>query len=155
MKLKQIQNYLSWFFLFFLATLLYIDESLWFLKLYFEFIRFGVVFFSSPLQVVSLSLSLIVSAWFLFELILNYFGSKNLSLYHNTILAMLTNQHSVHFGPLHLFVPFQSISIYRFNLFQFTSVLFGLLWSTLGHLVLFGLLWSPILNSSHAVLSYA
>ena len=125
MKLKQIQNYLSWFFLFFLATLLYIDESLWFLKLYFEFIRFGVVFFSSPLQLVSLSLSLIVSAWFLFELILNYFGSKNLSLYHNTILAMLTNQHSVHFGPLHLFVPFQSISIYfgpiRSTLIHFRS----------------------------------
>ena len=37
-------------FLFFLATLLYIDELLWFLKLYFESICFGVVFFSSLLQ---------------------------------------------------------------------------------------------------------
>ena len=88
-------------FLFFLATLLYIDESLWFLKLYFGFICFVVVFFSSPLQVVSLSLSLslslIVLIWFLFELILDYFGSENLSLYQNAILAMLiTDRHSVH-----------------------------------------------------------
>ena len=108
---------LSLFFLFFLTTLLYINESLYFLKLYLGFIRFGVVLFSSPLQVVSLSLSLslslLVSILFLFELILDYFGSKNLSLYHNTILAMLIiDQHSVHFGPLHLFGPVWSTSIY-------------------------------------------
>ena len=39
------------FFIFSLTTLLYIDETLSFLKLYFGFIRFGVVFFSFPLQV--------------------------------------------------------------------------------------------------------
>ena len=41
---------LSLYFLFFHAILLYIDESLWFLKLYFGSICFGVVFFSSLLQ---------------------------------------------------------------------------------------------------------
>ena len=58
---------LSLFFLFFLTTLLYINESLYFLKLYLGFIRFGVVLFSSPLQIVSLSLSLSLS--FSFNLI--------------------------------------------------------------------------------------
>ena len=106
-------------FLFFLATLLYIDESLWFLKLYFGFICFAVVFFSSPLQVVSLSLSLIVLIWFFFELIFDYFGSKNLSLYQNAILAMLiTDRHSVHFGPPH-----------QFDLIRSTLVHFGQFWS--------------------------
>ena len=61
---------------------------------------FSVIFFSSQIQVVYLSL--IVLVWFLFELIL--FESKNLSLFQNTILAMLiTNYNSVYFGPLHLF----------------------------------------------------
>ena len=68
-----------------------------FLKLYFGFICFGVVFFNFPLQVAYFSL---LQFWFnfLFELILDYFGSKNLNLYQNLILAMLiTDQHSVHF----------------------------------------------------------
>ena len=95
---------LSLNFLFSLATLLYIDESLCFLKFYFGFICFGVVFFSFSLQIVSLSLSLIVSILFLFELILDYFGSENLSFCQSTILAMLiTDQYSIHFGSLHLF----------------------------------------------------
>ena len=102
----------SWF-LFFLAILLYTGESLWFLKLYFRFINFGAIFFSSPFQVLSLSLSLslsfIVSVWFLFELILYYFLCKNLSLYQNTILAM---QATDQFGPLHLFGPDQSTLVH-------------------------------------------
>jgi len=37
----------------------------------------------------------------LFELALDYFGSNNLSLYQNTILAMLRiDQHLVYFGPV-------------------------------------------------------
>ena len=44
------------FFLIFLAPLLYIDESLWFLKFYFGFIHVGVVFFSFSLQVAYFSL---------------------------------------------------------------------------------------------------
>ena len=75
---------LSLNFLLFLITLLYIDELLWFLKLYFRFICLGVIFFSSLLQIVlslSLSFSLIVLVGLiLFELALDYFGSNNLSL---------------------------------------------------------------------------
>ena len=106
------------FFLFFLAILLYIDDHLWFYKLWFWVIRFGVVFFSSPLQVVSLSLSLKFDLFiYFFELILDYFGSKNLILYPNTILAMLiTDWHS-------------STSV-QFSLLRSTLVNFSLLRST-------------------------
>ena len=45
-------QFFFFFFSFFLANLLYIDELLWFLELYFRFICFGVVFFSSPSQIV-------------------------------------------------------------------------------------------------------
>ena len=139
-------------FLFFPATLLYIDESLWFLKLYFVFICFGVVFFSFPSQVVSLSLKVLV--WFLFELILDYFGRKNFNFYQNTILVILiTVRHSVHlinpiwFGLLQStlvnFGPIQSTSIQlgsfrllrsnQSNSVQFSP--FGLLWSIRSYLV--------------------
>ena len=140
----------SWF-LFFLAILLYTGESLWFLKLYFRFINFGAIFFSSPFQVLSLSLSLslsfIVSVWFLFELILDYFGSKNLSLYQNTILAM---QITDWFYPLHLFDP-DWFTLVQFGQFSpicsiwLTSIYIGPLWSipsNLVHLGLFGPIWS-------------
>ena len=114
---------LSLDFLFFLATLLYIDELLWFLKLYLGIIHFGVVFFSSPLQLEYLSL--IVLIWFLFELILNYFGSKNLSLYQNTILTMLiTARHLVHFIQ---FGPIRSTLVQLGPLIYFGQ--FSLLWS--------------------------
>ena len=132
----------SWF-LFFLAILLYTGESLWFLKLYFRFINFGAIFFSSPFQVLSLSLSFIVSVWFLFELILDYFGSKNLSLYQNTILAM---QITDWFCPLHLF-DLDWFTLVQFGQFSpicsiwLTSIYIGPLWSipsNLVHLGLFG-----------------
>ena len=106
----------------------------------------------------------------MFELILNYFGSKNLSLYHNTILAMLiTDRHSVHFSPLHLFGLLRSISLqlgsfsllrsihsnsvhlvhFRriFQSIQSTSVSLGLLWSILSNSVQFGAL-GPINSTS-------
>ena len=84
----------------------------------------------------SLSLSLLVSVWFLFELILDYFGSKNLSLYKNTIQTMLIiNQHSVHFN---LFWP-----LYLFGSIRFTLVHFGPPQSTLVQFGPFGQ-FSPI-----------
>ena len=43
-------------FYYFFSTLFYIDESLWFLKLYFWFIHFGAIFFSYPSKVISLSM---------------------------------------------------------------------------------------------------
>ena len=117
-------------------------------------------FVSSPLQVVSLCLSLsllIVSILFLFDLILNYFGSKNLSLYQNTILAMLiTNQNSVHFslfwsvsiqlGPFYLLRSIQSnlVHLVHFGIFLFIhstlikSILFGPIWSITPNSIQFG-----------------
>ena len=65
----------SFDFIFFLATLLWVDKLLYFLKLYFGLICIGVVFLSSPSQVVTLPLMTLV--WFLFELMLSYFGSDN------------------------------------------------------------------------------
>ena len=83
-----------------------------FLKLYFGFICFGVVFFNFPLQVAYFSL---LQFWFnfLFELILDYFGSKNLNLYQNTIMATNT---SVQFGLL------QSNSVYSIHVGPFGSI---------------------------------
>ena len=67
----------------------------------------------------------------------------NLSLYHNTILAMLiTNQHSVHF-----------IYLVQFDVLQFTSVhsvyfdLFWFVWSTSINSAPFNPLWSILSNS--------
>ena len=112
-------------------------------------------FFSSPLQIVYLSLIFLV--WFLFELILDYFRSKNLSLYQKPILAMLiTDRHSVYFsqfwstsvqlGLLVYFSKFSPIRSIRSNSVLFDP--FGLLWSFWScsvHSVQFGsfsLLWS-------------
>ena len=59
--------------------------------------------------------------FFFFELILYYFGIKNLSLYQNTILAMLiTNWHLVNFG---LFSPVRSTLVY-YSLFRSNSIYF-------------------------------
>ena len=99
-------------------------------------------FFSSPLQIVYLSLIFLVC--FLFELILDYFRSKNLSLYQKPILAMLiTDRHSFYFsqfwstsvqlGLLVYFSKFSPIRSIRSN-----SVLFWSIRSTLVILVLFG-----------------
>ena len=112
-------------------------------------------FFSSPLQIVYLSLIFLV--WFLFELILDYFRSKNLSLYQKPILAMLiTDRHSFYFsqfwstsvqlGLLVYFSKFSPIRSIRSNSVLFDP--FGLLWSFWScsvHSVQFGsfsLLWS-------------
>ena len=86
-------------------------------------------FFSSPLQIVYLSLIFLV--WFLFELILDYFRSKNLSLYQKPILAMLiTDRHSFYFSQfwstsvqLGLLVYFSKFSPIRSYLIH--SVYFG------------------------------
>ena len=100
----------------------------------------------------SLSLSLSLSFWFdffffFFELILVYFVSKNLSLYQNTILVMLfTDQHSVYFGPLHLFGPFVLL---QSNSVNFSP--FGSLRSTLVNLVQFCPLQYGPSNSVHSV----
>ena len=127
---------------------------MWFLKLYFGFICFGIVFFSSPLQVLSLSLSLslslTVSVWFLFELILDYFGSKNLSLYKNTILTVLIiDQHSVHFilfWPLYLFCSIR-FTLIHFGLPQSTSVQLGS-FGQFSLFVLFDSLWAILVHFS-------
>ena len=109
------------------------------------------------------TLSIIALAWFLFELIFDYFWSKNLSLYQNTILAILiTDRNSIHFGPLHQFGPVQSTSIhfYQFwpNLIYFGQ--FSPIWSirsiqsTLVILVLFSPfcpIWSIRSNLAHSV----
>ena len=112
-------------------------------------------FFSSPLQIVYLSLIFLV--WFLFKLILDYFRSKNLSLYQKPILAMLiTDRHSFYFsqfwstsvqlGLLVYFSKFSPIRSIRSNSVLFDP--FGLLWSFWScsvHSVQFGsfsLLWS-------------
>ena len=102
-----------------------------------------VIFFSSPLQIV-LSLSLLVLVGLiLFELILDYFGSNNLSLYQNTILAMLrTDQHSVYFSQFHQFGLVRSTSVH-FGKFWSNSVYFGLLQFNWVHLVYFDQ-FSPI-----------
>ena len=102
-----------------------------------------VIFFSSPLQIV-LSLSLLVLVGLiLFELILDYFGSNNLSLYQNTILAMLrTDQHSVCFSQFHQFGLVRSTSVH-FGKFWSNSVYFGLLQFNWVHLVYFDQ-FSPI-----------
>ena len=98
--------------------------------------------------------SLIVLVWFLFELILDYFGRKNFNFYQNTILVILiTVRHSVHFinpiwfgllqSTLVNFGPIQSTSIQlgpfrllrsnQSNLVQFSP--FNLLWSIRSYLV--------------------
>ena len=65
-----------------------------------------------------------VLVWFLFELILDYFGSKDLNLYQNTILAILiTDRHSVHF-----------INLIWISLLQSTLVNCGPIWCTSVHL---------------------
>ena len=121
-------------------------------------------FFSSPLQIVYLSLIFLV--WFLFELILDYFRSKNLSLYQKPILAMLiTDRHSFYFsqfwstsvqlGLLVYFSKFSPIRSIRSNSVLFDP--FGLLWSFWScsvHSVQFGsfsLLWSIQSTSIYSV----
>ena len=90
---------LSWFFILTCNSTLY-----WWINVTFKNLiwvhMFWCCIFSSPLQVLSLSLSLSLSFGLIFfELILDYFGSKNLSLFLNTILAMLiTDRHSAHFS---------------------------------------------------------
>ena len=93
----------------------------------------------------SLSLSVFgMISFFFFELKLVYFVSTNLSLYQNIILVMLiTDQHLVYFGPLHLFGPFVLL---QSNLVNFSP--FGSLRSTLVNLVLFCPLQSSLLRSN-------
>ena len=160
-------------FLFFLATLLYIDESLWFLKLYFGFICFVVVFFSSPLQVVSLSLSLShsfdlifvwVNTWLFWKWEFEFISKCNLGYADNrSTFGPFRSTSSIRFDSVY-FSSFQSILV-QFVLLRSTSVQlspFGLLWSiqsNLVYLVLFGpfspirsiLLWSIWSCSVHSV----
>ena len=76
--------------------------------------------------------SIIALAWFLFELIFDYFWSKNLSLYQNTILAILiTYRNSIDFGPLH-----------QFGLVQSTSTHFCQFWPNLIYFSQFNPIWS-------------
>ena len=118
-------------FLFFPATLLYIDESLWFLKLYFVFICFGVVFFSFPSQVVSLSPKVLV--WFLFEFISKY----NLGYANNRLaFGLFWSTSSIQFSSAYI-SPLRSILV-QFDLLRSTSVqlcAFSLLWSSRSILV--------------------
>ena len=89
---------LSWFFILTCNSTLY-----WWINVTFKNLiwvhMFWCCIFSSPItSTLSLSLSLSFGLIF-FELILDYFGSKNLSLFLNTILAMLiTDRHSAHFS---------------------------------------------------------
>ena len=67
-----------------------------------------------------------------FELIFDYFWSKNLSLYQNTILAILiTYRNSIDFGPLH-----------QFGLVQSTSTHFCQFWPNLIYFSQFNPIWS-------------
>ena len=76
--------------------------------------------------------SIIALAWFFFELIFDYFWSKNLSLYQNTILAILiTYRNSIDFGPLH-----------QFGLVQSTSTHFCQFWPNLIYFSQFNPIWS-------------
>ena len=138
-------------FLFFPATLLYIDESLWFLKLYFVFICFGVVFFSFPSQVVSLSPKVLV--WFLFEFISKY----NLGYANNRLaFGLFWSTSSIQFSSAYI-SPLRSILV-QFDLLRSTSVqlcAFSLLWSSRSILVhsgyfsqfsLFCVIWSTLVE---------
>ena len=124
-------------------------NHLWIYKLYFGFICFGVVFFSSPLQVVPLSYSfnfifVWVNTWLFWKKEFEFISRHNLG-YANYILVFdLFQSILVHFIYLVWFYLFQSNSVHL-DLIRSTSVQLGLLCSiqsNLVHLVHFGLFQS-------------
>ena len=115
-----------------------LSHTLFCLKLYFRLmnlilIHIGVVFFSFSSQLVSLLP--IVLIWFLFELILSYFGSDNWIWIRNlklkTIVIKKKRKETYQIGPVWstlvypvYFGPFRSIQSTLFTSFQFGPLRF-------------------------------